>query len=153
MTFSRPSISIAMSITGRESVFTPLWMTSCIKYNIYICLWLSEFRSKFDALHSCQKILYFLSPPLNCTPFLLATLPFSVLSMQIMPTFTYFLTNLELKFMLPFTSLLKLAQSFPRELHLLTAGMNIFLSFECLHVKKKNCRALSNLRLIHCINV
>lgn len=39
--------------------------------------------------------------------------------------------------MLPFTSLLKLAQSFPRELHLLTAGMNIFLSFECLHVKKK----------------
>lgn len=38
--------------TGRESVFTPLKMASCIKYNIYICLQLSEFRSKFDALHS-----------------------------------------------------------------------------------------------------
>lgn len=76
-------------------------------------------------------------PHLIALFFLLATFPLPVLSMQIMPTFTYFLTNLDLKFMLLFTSLLKLAQSFPRELHLLTAGMNIFLGFECLRVKKK----------------
>lgn len=112
------------------------WLVALSITFTFACSCLNSEANSMHYTHASRSSISSL-PHLNCTLFLLATLPFSVLSMQIMPTFTYFLTNLELKFMLLLTSLLKLARSFPRELHLLTAGMNIFLSFECLHVKKK----------------
>lgn len=112
------------------------WLVALSITFTFACSCLNSEANLMHYTHTSRSSIL-LPPHLIEHFFLLATLPFSVLSMQIMPTSTYFLTNLDLKFMLLFTSLLKLAQSFPRELHLLTAGMNIFLSFECLNVKKK----------------